>query len=915
MQIVGSGGEQAVCGRVSSDFQLFSNVPNSLPAFDDLLFPDLGLLEVHFTVTENLEMSWYHGPAWNALFRHLVRKFIDPVQSLASLGLCIHPVETGCLAYQKGDSVHIYLSFPFALLEPVCDLLRGFNTVREHTGKLGPYSLRFKNARCLVSGKLFREKDFCVCPLNREMIVRQVKRLVELEDFSLLLSAPLRLKSPTDWKKHSGHTFLDFDFFQVEKNPHAVLYLLQEAAAICSVELNLADFSFLSNGENLESSANICENSEFLSLKYTFPVVSRNLLSWQDISYGTNQKTFGGLTGQLFLHGRLDSVSAFFLVAAGYLGLGKNRSFGFGFFRIPELADISPLFPRPGKSLVERIFSVMSLQKVMDEIPNSSPGPDGLTLLELKSAGIPFLELLSSRLLSEEFSFGECQIYQKKKETNFRMIALFNMAERIVHRSLSDFFTLVVESLLYGSCFAFRPGKNRQQAVQFFVEARKEGFSCGIKADIADFFAALDTDIICSLVAGLFPFDSLADFLKHFFSDLQRNGIVGLPQGCSLSPVLSNLYLDRFDRQLTAEGYKLIRYADDFLLLLPSEKISEKSATTEISKTFEISQFSEEVVEDFKSDDIFDDGVFEIPEMFDISENYENCEPPVFNIAESLPSLAAQPFAGLLERVEAALRPLSLRLNLEKTFAFDAKSSFSFLGFRITPDGVETDEKSPEMVEEKSPWLPLFREDVVQGLPVYLTSLSRAVRSDGANMVITDDKGERQSIAWTRISRIVVVGRASFSSGILYRAVKESVPVTFLDIMGRPSGYALSADYYPKRNFVSQKKCFADSDFCLGLARQCISAKIHNSQVILWRNGLSVSLLKKLADKAAVADSPENLRGLEGSAARIYFQSFAQLVEPFSFVGRQFYPAPDPVNAMLFFGYTLLYNHFADAFI
>jgi len=202
---------------------------------------------------------------------------------------------------------------------------------------------------------------------------------------------------------------------------------------------------------------------------------------------------------------------------------------------------------------------------------------------------------------------------------------------------------------------------------------------------------------------------------------------------------------------------------------------------------------------------------------------------------------------------------------------------------------------------------------VIKGYPVYLTTLCRGAYSNGPYLVIQDDQNVSSQISWSMISRIVVVGRSSFSSGVVYRAVKESIPVSFIDILGRSSGHLTSADAEIPSNGNLQEIRLSDQKFALTLARGIISAKIHNTHVLLRRNQSPIPSLKRMAAKAAKAENLEQLRGFEGNAARIYFQALQTLVKPFDFQKRVFHPPDSPVNAMLSFGYTLLYNRLATA--
>jgi CRISPR-associated protein Cas1 len=107
--------------------------------------------------------------------------------------------------------------------------------------------------------------------------------------------------------------------------------------------------------------------------------------------------------------------------------------------------------------------------------------------------------------------------------------------------------------------------------------------------------------------------------------------------------------------------------------------------------------------------------------------------------------------------------------------------------------------------------------------------------------------------------------------------------------------------------------------FCLRLARQLVAGKIRNQRVMLLRNHVepderTLVEMKEMAGKAERAASLEELLGIEGNAARLYFSQFAGMLKGedgennwvFDFNGRNRRPPRDPVNALLSLGYSLL---------
>ncbi len=129
-------------------------------------------------------------------------------------------------------------------------------------------------------------------------------------------------------------------------------------------------------------------------------------------------------------------------------------------------------------------------------------------------------------------------------------------------------------------------------------------------------------------------------------------------------------------------------------------------------------------------------------------------------------------------------------------------------------------------------------------------------------------------------------------------------------------------DSFSTRRVMLHREQFttaADDAFCLPLAREFIRGKISNCRVLLMRYARSRSLpvlkdsaakLQGIVGRLNKAASLDQLRGMEGAAAREYFSALGVLLgSRWNFTARKRRPPPDPVNALLSYGYTLLlYN-------
>lgn len=788
---------------------------------------DRALLFLMLRARERIfSLPYYHGPQWNGMFRHLARQFISSKQSLNDLKFRIHPVDTGITEYFPGETIHLGITMPVDIVEPFFKMIRCFNFLPRGSGPFHPGSLAVSRIVCRVSRRtLWNEKNphialrAAVRNLDRltpSVLVEETRRLARMDRFTLRFYAPLSLKASLPYREMTGHATAGYDFF-FNKACNPLDHLLSRLGA----------------GEHRSGL-----------------IVTGGQCNWYDCKYGKKYKnlkdpatTMGGILGFVSLKGRPSDDEAAALVKGQYLGVGKSRTFGFGFYHITELESHTGILPfSKSQTLLERAFSQPCMKKALSRLPDSSPGPDGLLKKDLVKAGPCFLKQVSDGTGKEVFTHGPVKSYRmKKKQGGFRPIHVFNMTDKLVQRAIADTLSPVSEKILSDASFAYRIGINRKQASDAVKAALKKGYVYGLKADIHAFFDSIDPDILTGILSALLPFDDLPEFVAHWLKHCREQGISGLPQGSPLSPVLSNLYLDRFDRHLMAENSILFRYGDDFILLFKEQDHMERHH----------------------------------------------------------------------EAVIQTLSTLGLKLNPQKTLVIEKDTAFSFLGYEISLDSIKT--ISRETDEASEIWLPVFTDSFLRGKPVYLSSLCRGAFSSGPSLVINDEQSQTRDIPWNTISRIVVVGRSSFSSGMVYRAIKQNIPVSFIDVMGRPIGQVTATESMEMAHQEVQDEQAMSKPFCLAFSKQIIQAKILNCRVLLRRNSIRHTGLRALAASVDKVTSQEQLLGFEGQAAKQYYSCFKTLVKPFTFDKRVFHPPDNPVNALLSFGYTLLYNRLSVA--
>lgn len=173
-----------------------------------------------------------------------------------------------------------------------------------------------------------------------------------------------------------------------------------------------------------------------------------------------------------------------------------------------------------------------------------------------------------------------------------------------------------------------------------------------------------------------------------------------------------------------------------------------------------------------------------------------------------------------------------------------------------------------------------------------------------------------------QIDRVVIVGNVQLSLPAIALFLRYSIPVSFITTTGRYRGEL--ATPFNKNIFLrfSQYQRYHDKEFRLKLGREIISAKIKNRLTLLQRHRRShielalpeIGEIKSRLPLLHTADSIQGLMGIEGSCDRCFFSAFAKMIrKEFYFTHRTRRPPRDPVNSLLSFGYSLLYDEVFSA--
>lgn len=204
-------------------------------------------------------------------------------------------------------------------------------------------------------------------------------------------------------------------------------------------------------------------------------------------------------------------------------------------------------------------------------------------------------------------------------------------------------------------------------------------------------------------------------------------------------------------------------------------------------------------------------------------------------------------------------------------------------------------------------------------LPVYVHSQGAVVGKQGDLLVV---KLKGQQVAEAKLfetSQLSVFGNVQVSTQALRELCQREIPICYFSTGGWLTGMTTGLGHKNVELRLRQYQVAGDAEGALAIARRFIWGKIKNARTLLRRNARTsvdevLLELNHLARAAERVESAESLLGVEGTAARVYFQAMRAMLRPesgavgatFDFQGRNRRPPRDPINALLSFVYAVL---------
>ena len=169
-----------------------------------------------------------------------------------------------------------------------------------------------------------------------------------------------------------------------------------------------------------------------------------------------------------------------------------------------------------------------------------------------------------------------------KPDGGTRQLGIPTVIDRMIQQALVLVLQPLFEKNFSDSSYGFRPGRNARQAIKKTREYYEQGYTKVVDIDLEKYFDTVNHDLLIEMIRGEVKDEAVIRLIRKYLkSGIMENGVVntsdkGTPQGGNLSPLLSNIYLTQFDREMENRGHKFVRYADDCNIYVKTRRAADR---------------------------------------------------------------------------------------------------------------------------------------------------------------------------------------------------------------------------------------------------------------------------------------------------------------------------------------------------
>ncbi len=235
--------------------------------------------------------------------------------------------------------------------------------------------------------------------------------------------------------------------------------------------------------------------------------------------------------------------------------------------------------------LIEVITTRENLNKAYKKViaNKGASGIDGTTVEELgdyiKSNKDNIVSSIRNR---KYFPKPVRRVYIPKSNGKMRPLGIPTALDRTIQQAIAQPITDIYEEIFSENSYGFRPNRSCHDAIKQALNYLNDGYEWVIDIDIKQFFDKVNHDKLIQILREQVNDSATLNLIRKYLkAGVMEEGLVkatetGVPQGGPLSVVLSNIYLDKLDKELEQRGHSFVRYADDVMIFTKSEKAANR---------------------------------------------------------------------------------------------------------------------------------------------------------------------------------------------------------------------------------------------------------------------------------------------------------------------------------------------------
>lgn len=235
--------------------------------------------------------------------------------------------------------------------------------------------------------------------------------------------------------------------------------------------------------------------------------------------------------------------------------------------------------------LIEWILQDENINKAIKSVKKNKGayGIDKMSVEELDGYFATHREEIKSHIRDGKYKpIPVRRVYIPKSNGKKRPLGIPTVVDRVVQQATAQVLSLGYDKYFSEHSYGFRPGRSCQQAIEEALVYLNEGYEWVIDLDIEKYFDTVNHDKLISILRERINDAKTLRLVRQFLqAGVMENGLIspskeGVPQGGPLSPILSNVYLDKLDQELEARGLHFVRYADDCNIFVKSEMAADR---------------------------------------------------------------------------------------------------------------------------------------------------------------------------------------------------------------------------------------------------------------------------------------------------------------------------------------------------